>query len=342
MKALLFAQHGDLDQVRFNQVDTPEVKPGLVLVRMRAAALNRLDLFVLGGLPGLTLEMPHIPGSDGAGTVEAIGDRSSRFSVGDRVMLNPVISCNECEFCISGEQSMCVQLRLVGEHTKGTFAEYFAVPGANLEKIPPEVSFAEAAAFSLVFQTAWRMLITRAQIQPAEDVFIHGIGGGVSSAALQIARLCGCRTFVSSSSQGKLRRAREMGADHCINYKKSKVVSEVLRRTGKRGVDVVVDSVGAETWKQSLQLVRKGGKLLTCGATTGPNPETDIRLIFWKHIRIIGSTMGNRCEYQQLLKLLGEGKLKPIIDKKYPLAEGRKALQYLSSQQQFGKVVLLP
>lgn len=342
MNALLFAQHGDLDQVRFDQVDPPEVKPGLVLVRMRAAALNHLDLFVLEGLPGLTLEMPHIPGSDGAGTIEAIGDRSSRLSVGDRVMLNPVISCNECEFCISGEQSMCVQLRLVGEHTKGTFAEYFAVPAANLQKIPPDVSFEEAAAFSLVFQTAWRMLTTRAQIQPADDVFIHGIGGGVSSAALQIAKLFGCRTFVSSSSQAKLRRAKEMGADHCINYKESKVVPEIFSRTGKRGVDVVVDSVGAETWKQSLQLVRKGGKILTCGATTGPNPETEIRLIFWKHIQIIGSTMGNRCEYQQLLKLLGEGKLKPIIDKKYPLAEGQKALQHLSSQQQFGKLVLVP
>ncbi|MDA2925566.1 zinc-binding dehydrogenase [Acidobacteria bacterium AH-259-L09] len=341
MKAILIHQHGSFEQVVFEEIDKPEIRPGFVLVRTQAAALNHLDFFVLKGFPGLNLEMPHVLGSDGAGIVEAVGEGVSRFSAGDPVMLNAVLSCEQCEFCIRGEHSMCVRLRLVGEHTRGTYAEYFTVPEANLEKIPDNVSFEEAAAFSLVFQTAWRMLTTRAHIQPADDVFIHGIGGGVSSAALQIVKLFGGRAFVSSSSDLKLKKAQEMGADFCYNYTKTDVVEQVLDETGKRGVDIVMDSVGASTWMQTLRLVRKGGKIVTCGATTGPNPKTEIRLIFWKQIDILGSTMSNRREYRQLVKLLDEGKLRPVIDRKFPLLEGKEALEYLQSAEQFGKVVLV-
>ncbi len=340
MKAIFIRRHGGLDQVCFEELETPKVRPGHVLVRTRAAALNALDLFVVGGLPGLDLEMPHILGSDGTGIVETVAEGTTRLKAGDRVMLNAVLSCGQCEFCVQGEDSMCIDLRLVGEHCHGTFAEYFLVPEGNLEKIPERVSFQEAAAFSLVFQTAWRMLKTRARIRPGEDVFIHGIGGGVSSAALQIVKFCGGRAFVSSSSDEKLQRAKELGADFGYNYGTANVVKEVLAQTVRRGMDIVFDTAGAATWLQSIKMVRKGGRIVTCGATTGSNPTTEIRLIFWKQIDILGSTMSNRREYHELLSLLRRGQLKSIIDKVFPLSEGKKALEYLNNQTQFGKVVL--
>ena len=341
MKALFMRDHGNLDQLCFGQLDAPELLPGHVRVRTRAAALNHLDLFVLAGMPGLKLLMPHILGSDAAGVVDAVAESVSRVQTGDRVMLNSCLWCGTCEFCIQGEHSLCKSLRLVGEHCAGTYAEYFLVPEANLEKIPENVSFPEAAAFSLVFQTAWRMLKTRARLQPGEDVFIHGIGGGVSSAALQIVKLCGGRAFVSSSSDEKLQKAEELGADYCFNYNRTSVVEQVLRETGKRGVDVVVDSVGASTWLQSLQLVRKGGRIVTCGATTGAKPEAEIQWIFWKQVDLLGSTMSNCREYQELIALLGQGKLKPLVGNTFPLSEGKKALRYLKGNRRFGKIVLL-
>jgi NADPH:quinone reductase-like Zn-dependent oxidoreductase len=237
---------------------------------------------------------------------------------------------------------MCVRLRLVGEQVGGTHAEVLVLPEANLEKIPENVSFQEAAAFSLVFQTAWRMLKTRARIQSGDDVFIHGIGGGVSAAALSIVKCLGGRAFVSSSSDEKLQRAKESGADFAYNYTQTDVVQEVMGETGKRGVDIVVDSVGAATWVQSLKMAAKGGKIVTCGATSGPSPETAIRLIFWNHLSILGSTMSNRKEHQEVIALLGQGKLKPVIDQEFALSEGRSALEHLQKQNQYGKIVLIP
>ena len=341
MKALLIHGHGDLERVCFEEIEKPRCGSGHVLVRTKAAALNHLDLFVLKGIPGQKLHMPHILGSDGAGVVEAVGDGVTHLSTGDRVMLNACLWCGRCEFCIQGEQSLCIKLRLVGEHSHGTYAEFFLVPAANLEKIPENVSFQEASAFSLVFQTAWRMLTTRARIRPGEDIFIHGIGGGVSSAALQIVKLCGGRAFVSSSSDEKLKQAEKLGADYCYNYTKEDVASQVLRQTTKRGVDLVVDSVGRSTWPQSLRMVRRGGRIVSCGATTGSNPESEIGLIFWKQISILGSTMSNRREYGELITLLAQGKLKPVIAKTFPLAQGKRALEFLRSGRQFGKIVLV-
>ena len=341
MKALLIHQHGGMEQIRFEEIDDPEIGPGLVRVKTKATSLNHLDLHVVGGLPGRDLAMPHVLGSDGAGLVDEIGEGVDRFSIGDRVMLNAVLSCGKCEFCVEGQHSLCIKLRLVGEHSSGTHGQYFIVPGANLRKIPEPVSFEEAAAFSLVFQTAWRMLTTRAQIRPGDDVFIHGIGGGVSTAALKIVKLSGGRVFASSSSEEKLKRAHRAGADFCYNYTKTDVVQEVLGATGKRGMDIVVDTVGDETWLQSIQLARKGGKIVTCGATSGPNPKTEIRLIFWKQLEILGSTMSNQQEYEEVVALLGQDKLKPVVDKTFPLSEGKKALEYLQEQKQFGKIVLV-
>ena len=340
MHAAVIHRHGTLDELRFEEIDRPQVNPGRVLVRTRAVALNRLDLFVLEGIPGVHLKMPHVLGSDGAGIVEEVGQGVSRLEPGDEVMLNPGLSCGQCEFCVQGEHSLCVRFSLMGEHTVGTFAEYFQAPEPNFEKIPSGVSFEEAAAFSLVTQTAWRMLKTRARLRAGEDVFIHGIGGGVASAALQIAVLSGARTFVSSSDESKLEQARKLGADHCFNYSTVDVAKEVYKLTGKRGVDVVVEGPGAATWLQSLKMVRKGGRIVTCGATTGPNPQTELRLIFWKQIEILGSSMSSRHEYREIIELLSRGKLRPVIDKVFPLSRARDAIDFLQNQSQFGKIVL--
>ncbi|HSR68889.1 MAG TPA: zinc-binding dehydrogenase [Acidobacteriota bacterium] len=342
MKALFFEQHGSLEQLRFGQQPTPRPGRGEVLVRTEAASINHLDLYVIGGLPGVDLEMPHIPGSDGAGVVEEAGPEVEGLKAGDRVMLNACVWCGRCEFCLEGEQSQCVRLKILGEHRKGTFAQFFAAPESSLARIPEGVSFQTAAAYSLVFQTAWRMLASRCRLQAGQDIFIHGIGGGVATACLQIAKLAGCRVFVTSSAQEKLDRALELGADFAYNYLETDVVKAVAEETGKRGVDVVVDSVGNATWVNSLKMVRRGGKIVTCGATTGPNPATEIRLIFWKQIDILGSTMSNAREYEQVVQLLGQGRLEPVIDRVFPLSEGRQALQYVSDRKQFGKVVLRP
>jgi NADPH:quinone reductase-like Zn-dependent oxidoreductase len=340
MQALYISAHGDLDRVVYGDLPVPSPPPGTVRVATRAGSLNRLDLFVIGGIPGLRLSLPHILGSDAAGIVDAVGSNVKRFKPGDRVMLNPLLSCGECEFCRAGEQSLCISVGILGEHSAGTLAHFFIAPEINLEPLPESTSFEEAAAFSLVFQTAWRMLVTRAGLKAGEDVLIHGVGGGVSTACLQIAKLLGARCFVTSASDEKLRRARELGAQHGFNYREGDVVSQVLKETGKRGVDVVIDSVGAETWIQSLKAVRRGGRVVTCGATTGPNPTTEIRLIFWKQISILGSTMSNRNEYREVAQLLARRQLVPVIDRVFPLSRGREALEYLRDGRQFGKVVI--
>ncbi len=340
MHALYFTEHGDLDELTHGELPAPPVSEGAVRVSMRAAALNRLDLFVLRGLPGVELRMPHILGSDAAGVVAELGGGVKRLKVGDPVMLNPLLSCGQCEFCRQGEHSLCVKVKILGEHSAGTYAEQFVAPEENLWALPAGRSFEEAAGFSLVYQTAWRMLISRGRLRPGEDVLIHGIGSGVSVASLQIAKLTGARVFVTSSSEEKLRKARELGADYAYNYKESEIAVEVLRETAKRGVDVVIDSVGKETWADSLKAVRRGGRVVTCGATTGANPPAEIHMIFWKQIEVIGSTMSNQSEYRQVWRLFETGRLRPMIDKVFPLSEGRAALEYMKAGKQFGKVVL--
>ena len=340
MKAVLLKRHGNLDNLAVGEIPDPSPGPGEVLIKTRFAALNHLDLWVVGGIPGIEIPMPHIPGADGAGEVVGLGAGVEQFKIGDRVMLNACIWCGQCEFCVAGEQSLCVKLQLIGEHRSGTLGEFFVAPANSLELIPEGIDFQKAAAFSLVFQTAWRMLISQGGLRAGEDVLIHGIGGGVSLAALSIAKLAGARVFVTSSSSDKLERSRQLGADFVYNYQDQDVVREVLQATRRRGVDLVVDNVGAATWLQSLKLARKGGRIVNCGATTGANPQTEIRLIFWKQLHIIGSTMSNAAEYRQLIRLLGQGQLSPVVDRTFPFEEAPAAFERLSEGSQFGKILI--
>jgi NADPH:quinone reductase-like Zn-dependent oxidoreductase len=262
---------------------------------------------------------------------------------GDRVILNPGISDYRCEFCLAGEHSLCVNYRLLGEHLPGTAAELLTLPAHNVARIPassPELTWSEAAAFSLVTLTAWRMVVTRAQLQAGETVLIWGIGGGVSLAALQIAKLLGARAVVTSSDDVKLAAAKRLGADVTLNHRSQNVAQEVRALTNKRGVDVVVENVGAATWDDSLRCLRRGGRLVTCGATSGPQVSLDLRRMFWHHWTLMGSTMGNAAEYAEIVRRLGRGELRPVVDRVYPMAQVREAYERLSKGEQLGKVVI--
>ena len=345
MKALVLRGHGDLSQLDVTDVPQPVIRGDQdVLIRLRAAALNHLDLWTVRGLPGLSLSFPHVLGADGAGEVEAVGSAVRGFGPGDRVMLNPGISCHRCDYCNAGEHSLCEEYGLLGEHLPGTFAEYIVVPQQNLAAIPTppdgELTWAEAAAFSLVSLTAWRMLMTRARLRAGERVLIWGVGGGVSSTALRVAKLAGAYVIATSSSDQKLACARELGADATVNHATQNVVTEVRALTGKRGVDGVVENVGEATWEQSLGVLGRGGRHVTCGATTGPRAAVDVRRLFWHQWTIMGSTMGSRADYQQVVQALGQGKLRPLVDSTFPLDDGVAAMRRLEAGEQMGKIVV--
>jgi len=342
MKALAFNEHGALEKLKYQDVPDPKIGPGEVLVKVRACGLNHLDLFIREGIPGLKVPLPFWSGCDIAGDVAEVGADVQGVKIGDRVAVNPSITCGRCEYCIQGEDSLCVNYRIVGEHAYGGLAEYVKVDGRNVLKLPDAVSYEGAAAFILVNMTAWRMLVTQAALRAGEDLLILGVGGGVSSTAVQIGKLSGARVWVTSSSDDKLERARALGAEECINYTKEDWTKVVYERTGKRGVDVVLENVGAATWKGSLRVLAKGGRLVTCGATSGPIGETDIRIVFWKQLRIIGSTMANRKEFNAVMRELFRGRLKPIVDRVFPLRHGADAQRLLAEGKQFGKLVLVP
>ncbi len=340
MKAVFFRRHGGNEVLEYGDWPDPLPGPGEVLVGIRAAALNRLDLFVRDGIPGVPL--PQVPGADGAGVVEAMGEGVSGLTPGDRVLIQPGLFCGKCEFCRSGEQSLCVTFRIVGEHGPGTFAEKAVVPAVNVFPIPGGLSFEQAAAFPLTYQTAWRMIVGRGAVRPGDTVLIHGIGGGVGWAALEIALFCSARVIATTSGAEKADEARAAGAWIVVDYKSENVGEVVRRETAKRGVDVVIDSVGEKTWMTSLKAVRRGGRIVTCGATSGPNPAEEIRLVYWKQISILGSTMANDREFRALLAAVGAGRLKPRIDKVLPLSQAPAAYRLLEEGRQFGKVVLVP
>ena len=349
MRAFVLAGHGDLSRLALADVPEPHVRGPLdVRVRLKASALNHLDLWTVRGLPGLNLAFPHILGGDGAGIVDAVGPDVTRVKPGDAVLFNPGISCYRCEPCLAGEHSLCVEYRLLGEHLPGTLAEYIVVPEPNVFPIPtppaphPPLSFAEAAAFSLVTITAWRMLITRARLRPGETVLVWGVGGGVASTALRIAKLAGAFVIVTSSSDAKLERARALGADVTLNHTEVDVAKEVRRLTDRRGADVVVEHVGEATWEQSLRALGRGGRVVTCGGTTGPTLTVDVRRLFWYQWDILGSTMGNAEEYREIVRLLGQGQLRPLVDSVHPLAEARGAFERLMNGDHMGKVVVEP
>jgi NADPH2:quinone reductase len=338
MKSVFFEKHGGPEVLQLGDRPTPEPGTGDVRVALRAAALNHLDIFVREGLPGVPL--PQIPGADGAGVVDKIGSGVDGIAPGDRVLIQPGLYCNVCEFCRGGEQSLCVKYRILGEHTAGTFAEFVVVPARNVFGIPGGLSFEEACAFPLVYQTAWRMVVTRGGVTPGKTVLIHGGGGGVGGAALEIARLAGGRVFVTTRGEEKARRLREAGAEQVLDYGAVDVARSIRELTGRRGVDVVIDSVGEKTWMTSLKSVVKGGRIVTCGATTGPNPQEEIRLIFWNHISILGSTMANDREFRAMLSAVAAGRLRPRVDQVFPLAKAAEAYKRLEQGEQFGKIVL--
>ncbi|MGQ0539430.1 MAG: zinc-binding dehydrogenase [Gemmatimonadaceae bacterium] len=342
MRALTISSHGGLERLEFrSDIEPPAIaQANDVRVRLHAAALNRLDLWTLGGLPGITIRPPWILGADGAGVVESVGEGVSAVRVGDAVYLNPGISCRKCEYCLAGEHSLCVRFGILGEHLPGTFADYVVVPEPNVRTIPSESSWDVAAAYPLATLTAWRMLMTRARLRSGEDVLIYGIGGGVALAALQIAKRAGARVWVTSGSDAKLERARTLGADETLRHDLVDVGKEVRARTGKRGVDVIVDSVGEQTWPQSLAALGKRGRLVTCGGTSGPNVQMDVRRLFWNQWSILGSTMGNDAEFDAITAAFRAGELGGIVDAAYPLEQGREAFARLQSGSQFGKVIL--
>jgi NADPH:quinone reductase-like Zn-dependent oxidoreductase len=343
MKALTFSAHGGPEQLVVRDVPVPSVHAtDGVRVRLQAAALNRLDLWVLQGIPGSRIKPGMALGSDGAGIVEAVGSKVTSVKVGDRVIINPGVvdrSCR-CEYCRDGDQPLCLTYGVLGEHRPGTLADYVVVPDANLELIPDDLPWDVAAAFPLATLTAWRMVVSRARVRAGDHVLIWGIGGGVALAALQICKQLGATVWVTSGSDDKLARAAALGADHLINHRSGDAGKQVRLATGKRGVDVVIDSVGEATWTQSLIALGKRGRLVTCGGTSGPMVQTDVRRMFWNQWTLMGSTMGSDAEFAAIAGELRAGRLLPPVDRVYPLDEARDAYARLESGAQFGKVVV--
>lgn len=342
MRAWVIRATGGLDQLQISDVPAEDPAPGHVRVALRAAALNHLDLFVVRGLP-LQYRFPHIVGADGAGIVDGLGAGVRSVRPGDRVMINPGIPDYTCDYCRAGEQPLCLSYGILGEHRPGTLAEYVVVPEQNLAIIPTlptPLTWPEAAAFSLVTLTAWRMVVSRAQLRPGETVLIWGIGGGVALAALQIAKLKGARVIVTSSSDDKLTAARRHGADFTLNHRTQKVSQEVRALTEKRGANVIIDNVGEATWEESLRSLGRGGRLVTCGATAGPHVGLDLRRVFWYQWSILGSTMGNAAEYTEIVRLLSAGELRPIVDRVFSFGEARAAYERLDRGEQLGKIAI--
>jgi NADPH:quinone reductase-like Zn-dependent oxidoreductase len=341
MRALTLTGIGGLEHLAVRDVPAPVLQADDdVLVRVRCAALNRLDLWMTGGLPHVKPAFPHVVGSDGAGEVEAVGPAARGWHPGDRVLINPGISCGHCPACDEGDESLCSSFGILGEHLPGTAAELVVVPTANLGRVPDGMSWSEAAAFPLATLTAWRMLTARAKLKAGETVLIWGAGGGVGVAALQIAVLLGARAIVTSGSDRKLETASRLGAAVGINHRGADVVAEVRRETGGRGADVVVDCVGEATWTNSLRALRRGGRLVVCGATTGPSVSLDLRRLFWHQWSILGSTMGNHREFAEIVRLAHEGRLWPVVDSVVPLAEGAAAYARMQRGEQTGKLVI--
>ena len=341
MRALTISAHGGTDKLEYRtDLPVPEPGAGAVRVRLHAAALNHLDVFTLGGLPGISIQPPWIMGADGAGVIDKTGSGVTSVRQGDHVVINPGLSDRTCEYCKAGEHSLCVKFRLLGEHAPGTFADHVVVPQENVRRIPADLPFDSAAAFTLANLTAWRMLVTRARVSDDDDVLIWGIGGGVAQAAMRIAKAHGARVWVTSSSDEKLERAKALGADEIVNHRTSSVGKEIRARTGKRGVSVVIDSVGQSTWNESLIALGRAGRLVTCGGTSGAMVQTDVRRLFWNQWTIMGSTMGNDAEFDAVTEELRVGKLMPVIDSTFSLSEGRQAFERMANGNQFGKIVI--
>lgn len=340
MKAVFITGHGGNEVVQVGDRPLPLRQAGEVLVRMHAATVNRVDLYMRDSGAGITHTLPQIMGLDGAGVVAEVDADEVQLRPGQRVVVHPGIACGRCEFCQRGEGVLCTRMQLLGEHRDGTFAQWVSVPARNVFPMPVGLSFAQAAALGVNHLTAWRMLFTKARIQPWETVLIFGIGGGVSLAALQLAKQMGATVLVTSRDESKLERALAMGANHAIHGKQQDVAKAVLAATGGRGVDVVIENVGAAVWGAALKSLVRGGRLVTCGATTGDQPPADLRRIFIRQLQILGSTHGDLHEFHDLLQFVERTGLKPVIDSEFALNEVHAALDRLESGRQFGKVAL--
>jgi len=340
MKAILFHQHGGPEVLEYSDFPTPEPGPGEVLVKIKAAALNRLDLWVRNGWPGIKLAYPHIPGADGAGEVAQTGKDVIGWASGDPVVINSNLGCGSCSYCLAGQDNMCHTWHLLGETVRGTYAEYVVVPAKQLYALPDKFDPHTAAGAALVYHTAWHSLITRGRLKPGETVLVVGASGGVNTASIQISKLSGATVYVVGSSPTKLELAESMGADYLIDRSKDENWSKTIYKlTNRSGIDVVVDNVGT-TFPMSFRAARKGGRILTVGNTGNPKFEIDNRLIFEKHLTLIGSTMGTQCDFAAVMDLVFAGKLKVALDKTYPLHDSRTAHERLENGQQMGKITL--
>jgi len=339
MKAVILSQHGGPEVLRLAEMPEPAIGDRDVLVRVRACALNHLDLFVRGGLPGRSVAFPHIPGSDISGEVAKVGAAVTNVKAGDRVLLAPGVSCGQCEPCIAGHDNFCADYVLFGRQIHGGYAEFVRSPSVNVIPIPGNLSFEEAAAVPLVFLTAWHMLFNRARLRPAENVLVIAGGSGVGSAAIQIAKAAGARVIATAGSEAKLAKAKQLGADDAVLHG-GEFARDVKKLTGGKGVDVVFEHVGAATWEQSVFSLKPGGRLVTCGATTGFESKININYLFGRQLSILGSFMGEKSELFAALELFKRGLLKPVIDTVLPLERAADAHRRLENREQFGKVVL--
>jgi len=342
MKAVIFRQHGRPEVLEYADVAEPTIKANEVLVEVRACALNHLDVWARGGLPGIEIPLPHILGNDIAGVVREVGDLVSWVLPGDEVMLHPGVSCGHCAECLAGRDNLCREYDILGYRRDGGYAQLVAAPGVNVIPKPKNLSWEEAAALPLVTVTAWHMLVTRANVQPGEDVLVHAAGSGVGSVGIQVAKLRGARVIATASVDEKLAKATDLGADEVVNYSHEDWPKEVKRLTNKKGVDVVFEHTGSVTWPGSIASLKTNGRLVTCGATSGFAAQTDLRQIFYRHLTILGSFMGSKSELLEAMKFIESGKIRAVVDQKLPLAEAKRAHELMEDRAQFGKLVLVP
>jgi NADPH:quinone reductase-like Zn-dependent oxidoreductase len=342
MRAIIIREHGGRERLLLEEVAEPAVGPGQVRVRVRACALNHLDVWVRKGIPGMRLEFPHILGADIAGEVESIGPGVEHVALGTRVVLAPGVSCGGCRECLAGRDNLCRTYAILGETRPGGYAELVTVPASNLLPYPGDLDFPGAAAIPLTFQTAWQMLVDKARVKPGETVLVLAAGSGVGAAGVQVAKLWGARVIATASTEEKLRRALELGADHVVNHAEQDLVAEVKRLTDKRGADVVFEHIGAATWQKSILACARGGRVVTCGATSGWDARTDLRHVFFRQITILGSTMGSKSVLFDVIDHVRAGRLRPVVDRVMPLAEAAEGHRLLEERAQFGKVVLVP
>ncbi|MCH8289685.1 zinc-binding dehydrogenase [Candidatus Poribacteria bacterium] len=341
MKAIVFHEQGGIDKLRYEDVPDPIINPTEILVKVQACAVNRLDIRARHDRPEVQ-PFPHILGSDIAGDVVEVGSEVYNVNCGDRVVLAPCIPCGQCADCLNGDENMCDNQVLIGFQTNGGYAEYVKAPAQNVIPISSDLTYCDAAAIPIAYLTAWHMLVTRAEIRPGDDVLILSAGSGVGSAGLQIAKLCGAKVFTTASTDEKLERARQMGADFTINYTQTDFAEAILDATGGRGVDLVFEHVGAATWEQSVASLAKNGRLVTCGVTTGNIGQIDIRKMYQKQISIMGSALGTTSELRTIIRLAEQGKLSPIIDRVLPLSKAAEAHRIIEARRHFGKICLCP